>query len=147
MGSEMCIRDRGLEGTQQAGDWVLGMRATYSGSTYGNLPPHEASKLGGFLNLSGFANDQLLGDKVRYGHLRAERIFGRMPLGLRGDWRLGLALEAGQVGVPFAEPRRTGLLNSALVYARSETPFGSAYIGFGRSSSGPVNAYFFIGTP
>ena len=137
----------GLEGTQQAGDWVLGMRATYSGSTYGNLPPHEASKLGGFLNLSGFANDQLLGDKVRYGHLRAERIFGRMPLGLRGDWRLGLALEAGQVGVPFAEPRRTGLLNSALVYARSETPFGSAYIGFGRSSSGPVNAYFFIGTP
>ena len=136
-----------LDGSYQLKDWVLGLRGSYAGSTYGVLPPQEVFKLGGFLNLSGFASDQLSGDDVGYAHVRAERILGRMPLGLRGDLRVGLALEAGRVGHPLSEPNRTGVLNSGLIYVRSETPFGPAYLGLGRSSSGPVNAYFFIGTP
>ncbi len=136
-----------LDGSYQLNRWVLGLRGSFVGSTYGVMPPQEMGRLGGFLNLSGFANDQLLGDKVSYAHMRAERIMGRMPLGLRGDLRIGVALEAGRVGNPVSEPRRTGLLNSTVIYMRSETPFGPAYIGLGQSSSGPVNAYFFIGTP
>jgi NTE family protein len=136
-----------LDGNYQIKDWVLGLRGSYAGSTHGSLPPQDLAKLGGFLNLSGFANDQLAGDKVSYAHMRAERIFGRMPLGLRGDLRVGLALEAGRVGEPLSEPNRTGVLNSAVIYVRGETPFGPAYLGLGRSSSGPINAYFFIGTP
>lgn len=137
----------GLDGALQWQDWVLGLRGTYVGSTHGTLPVQDTAKLGGFLNLSGFAEGQLSGDRVGYMHVRGERIFGRMPLGLRGDLRLGLALEAGRVGVPLSEPTRTGVLNSALIYFRGETPFGVAYVGLGRSSSGPVNAYFFLGTP
>lgn len=136
-----------LDGNYQIKDWVLGLRGSYAGSVRGSLPSQDLAKLGGFLNLSGFANDQLAGDKVSYAHMRAERIFGRMPLGLRGDLRVGLALEAGRVGEPLSEPNRTGVLNSAVIYVRGETPFGPAYLGLGRSSSGPINAYFFIGTP
>ncbi len=136
-----------LDGNYPLQKWVLGLRGTYAGSTYGVLPPQQAIKLGGFLNLSGFASDQLSGDKVSYAHVRAERIFGRMPLGLRGDLRVGLALEAGRVGVPLSEPNRTGVINSGVIYVRGETPFGPAYLGLGRSSSGPINAYLFIGTP
>ena len=136
-----------LDGSYQIKDWVLGLRGSYAGSTHGTLPSQAVAKLGGFLNLSGFANDQLSGDKVSYAHVRAERIFGRMPMGLRGDMRVGLALEAGRVGVPLSEPNRTGVLNSAVIYVGGETPFGPAYLGIGRSSSGPINAYFFIGTP
>jgi NTE family protein len=68
-------------------------------------------------------------------------------MGLRGDLRAGIALEAGRIGRPLSEPQRTGTLDSAVIYVRAETPFGPGYIGLGRSSSGPVNAYFFIGTP
>jgi NTE family protein len=136
-----------LEGSYQLQDWVLGLRGSYIGSIYGALPPQEMGRLGGFLNLSGFANDQLMGDRVSYGHVRAERIMGRMPMGLSGDLRVGFALEVGKVADPVSEPRRTGLLNSTSIYVRGETPFGPAYIGLGQSSSGPVNAYFFIGTP
>ena len=136
-----------LDGSYQLDHWVLGLRGSYAGSTYGAVPPQEMGRLGGFLNLSGFANDQLMGNRVSYGHLRAERILGRMPLGLSGDLRMGLALEVGRVADPVSEPRRTGLLNSTVIYVRGETPFGPAYIGLGQSSSGPVNAYFFIGTP
>jgi NTE family protein len=136
-----------LEGSYQLQNWVLGVRGSYVGSTYGQIPMQEMGRLGGFLNLSGFANDQLIGDRMAYGHLRVERILGRMPLGLSGDMRLGLALEAAKVADPLTEPRRTGLLNSTVIYMRGETPFGPAYIGLGQSSSGPINAYLFIGTP
>ncbi len=137
----------GVDGALQFKDWVLGLRGSYVGSTHGKLPLQDAARLGGFLNLSGFADGQLSGNRIGYMHVRGERIFGRMPLGLRGDLRLGLALEAGRVGRPLSEPDRTGVLDSALIYFRGETPFGVAYLGLGRSSSGPVNAYFFLGTP
>jgi NTE family protein len=136
-----------LEGSYQLANWVLGVRGSYAGSTYGRLPVQQMGRLGGFLNLSGFASDQLIGNRISYGHVRAERILGRMPTGLTGDLRVGFALEVGKVADPVSEPRRTGLLNSTAVYVRGETPFGPAYIGLGQSSSGPVNAYLFIGTP
>jgi NTE family protein len=136
-----------MDGSVQVKDWVIGARGTYTGSTFGRLPPQEMGRLGGFMNLSGFSTDQLMGNKVSYGHIRAERILGRMPLGVRGDLRVGVALEAGKVGVPLSEPQRTGLLSSVLVYGRAETPFGTAYVGLGRSGSGSANAYVFIGTP
>jgi len=136
-----------LRAYQSLGPWVLGERFSYTGSPRGTLPFYDAATLGGFLNLSGFATGQLIGDNVRYAHLRAERIVGRAPLGLRGDMRLGLALEAGRVGSPYAETRRTGWLNSGTVYLGGETPIGPLYLGVGHSSSGPTNAYLFIGTP
>ena len=137
----------GLNGAYPMGDWVLGLRASYEGSTHGLLPEQDAARLGGFLNLSGFAAGQLSGDKVSYAHVRGERIVGRMPLGLRGDMRLGVALEAGRVAVPLGLLNRAGTYNSMLLYAGAETSFGPVYVGLGRSSNGAANAYLFIGTP
>jgi NTE family protein len=129
------------------GNFVLGSRLAWVGSPRGQLPLFEAAKLGGFLNLTGFANGQLLGDNVSYGHVRAERIIGRLPVGLRGDMRLGLALEGGRVERPYAPQDRNGWLQSVAVYLGGETPMGPVYVGMGRASGGAVNAYFFVGTP
>jgi NTE family protein len=128
-------------------DFVLGSRVTWVGSPRGQLPLSEAGRLGGFLNLTAFASGQLLGDDVAYAHLRAERIIGRLPLGLRGDMRLGLALETGRVANPYARQKRDGWLNSVALYLGGETPLGPVYIGVGRGSGGSTNAYLFIGTP
>ena len=129
------------------GDWVLAGRATWTAGTDGTLPLSEAARLGGFLNLTGFAAGQLIGDHVAYGHVRAERIIGRLPLGLRGDMRLGLALEAGRVGEPYTRQKREGLLRGAALYVGGETPLGSVFVGLGRASGGAYNAYLFLGTP
>lgn len=130
-----------------AGQWVLAGRTSWTASTEGVLPLSEAARLGGFLNLTGFAAGQLIGDDVAYGHVRAERIIGRLPLGLRGDMRLGLALEAGRVGLPYTRQKQEGTLRGGAVYLGGETPLGSVYVGLGRASGGAVNAYLFIGTP
>jgi NTE family protein len=79
-------------------DWVVAGRATWVGSPRGNLPLSDAAKLGGFLNLTAYGAGQLLGDEVSYAHVRAERIIGRLPAGLRGDMRIGFALEGRQGG-------------------------------------------------
>lgn len=138
-----------LEGrvAHEIGAWVMGARAAYTTSPRGTLPFYDAGTLGGFLNLSGFASGQLVGDDVRYAHLRGERIVGRLPLGLRGDMRLGLALEAGRVGRPYTETGRRGWLDSTTVYLAGETPLGPVALGIGRSSAGSTNAYLQIGTP
>jgi len=129
------------------GDWVLGSRATWTGSTRGALPVWDAATLGGFLNMSAYASGQLRGDEMRYGQLRAERIVGRLPLGLRGDMRFGIAWERARFGLLYTETQRTGWLDSATAYLGGETPIGAVYIGAGRSRDGASNAYLFIGTP
>lgn len=136
-----------LRSAHSFGAYVLGTRFTYTGSPRGLLPPYDAASLGGFLNLSAFASGQLLADQARYAHLRVERIVGRAPLGLRGDLRLGVALEAGKVGRPFSETQRTGWLDSTTVYLGGQTPFGPVYVGVAYSTSGVSNAYLFLGTP
>ncbi len=127
--------------------WVLSGRLSWTGSPRGQLPLTDAARLGGLLNLTGFASGQLIGDDVAYGHVRAERVIGRAPLGLRGEMRLGLALEAGKVAMPYAQQRSDGWLNSVTVYLAGETPVGPVFLGIGRGSGGSVNAYLVVGAP
>ncbi len=136
-----------LRGALPWRQYVLGGRFTWTGSPRGQLPRSEAGRLGGFLNLTGFANGQLVGDEVAYAHVRAERIIGSLPLGLRGDMRLGVALETGRVGQPYARQRRDGWLQSVAVYVGGETPLGPVYLGLGQGTGKSTNAYLFIGSP
>jgi len=138
-----------LRAAASRGDWVIGSRLAYTGPARGRLPAYDAASLGGFLNLSGFASGQLLADTVSYAHLRGERIVGRLPLGLRGDLRLGLALEAGRAQGLYSETSRSGWLDSTTVYLGGESPLGPVYVGLGHSTHGrgSTNAYLFVGTP
>jgi NTE family protein len=111
------------------------------------LPFYDAVALGGFLNLSGFARAQIIGESLAYGNVRAEKIVGKLPLGLRGDMRVGVALEAGKVNGRYTETNLDGWQNSVTAYVGGETPLGMVYFGYGYSSNGPGNYYLFIGTP
>jgi len=129
-------------------DTVFGARVASTVSPRGTLPPFDAASLGGFLNLSGYSSGQLLADSVHYAHLRTERIVGKLPLGLRGDLRLGAAIEVGRLGQPLVPSRLTGgWIDSATLYLGGQTPLGPVYLGAGYSSRGGANAYLFIGAP
>lgn len=69
------------------------------------------------MNLTGFAAGPRVGEDVTHAQLRGERVIGRAPLGLRGELRAGLALEAGRVGVPYTRQLRAGALLSPVVCA------------------------------
>jgi NTE family protein len=70
-----------------------------------------------------------------------------LPIGLRGDMRIGLALEAAKRGIAYSETNLKGWLNSTSIYLGGETPLGPVYVGGGYSTSGVWNLYLFLGTP
>lgn len=136
-----------LRGAVPWQNWVLSSRLTWTGSPRGELPLNDAARLGGLLNMTGYAAGQLVGDDVAYGHVRAERIIGRAPPGLRGELRLGLALELAKVAQPYTRQVRDGRLHSVALYLGGETPVGPVFLGLGRASGGSVNAYLLVGVP
>ena len=133
------------------GDWVLSSRVSYQGSPVGRLPFYDVGSLGGMMNMTAFAVGQLKGDDMSYVNARAERIIGRLPLGLRCDMRMGLAVEGAKIGTPYTETNLKGWINSTAIYLGGETPLGPVYLGYGYSSSGSTggysNLYLFLGTP
>lgn len=139
--------DANLQGAFALGGTVFNARFRYTGSPRGVLPAYDAGYLGGFLNMTAFAPNQLIGDDIRYAGLRTERIIGHLPLGLSGDMRLGFALEAARIGTRYTETKRDGLIDSAAIYLGGQTPLGPAYVGFGYSTSGVSNLFLFVGTP
>jgi NTE family protein len=133
-----------------AGTWglyVLNGRLGYLGSPKGRLPLGEAGGLGGFLQLSGFQRDQILAGDLRFASVRGERVIGRMPLGLRGDLRVGMSLEAGKARDRFTETNLDGWQQAAAVYLGGETPLGPVYFGAGYAKGGHKSLYLFLGLP
>jgi len=120
-----------LMGVHSFGDYVLNAKLSYQGSPTGVLPAYDAASLGGFQNLAGFAESQLIGDDIPYAGLHIEKIIGHLPLGLRGDMRAGISLETGKVGKPYTETQLTGWMKSASIYVGGETPLGPVYPGYG----------------
>ncbi|MGB4854501.1 MAG: BamA/TamA family outer membrane protein, partial [Candidatus Dechloromonas phosphoritropha] len=139
--------DLDLRAAQSFGDFIVHERIRGAGSFTGTLPFYDAVALGGFLNLSGFARNQIIGESLTYGNVRVEKIIGRFPAGLRGDMRAGIALEAGKVGGNYTETNLNGWQSSVTAYVGGETPLGMVYVGYGYSPNGMGNFYMFIGTP
>jgi NTE family protein len=134
-----------LSGAYPWHDYVLNLRTAYIQSINDKLPIHDAARLGGFLNLSAYATNQILGDDTVYGGLRAERIIGRMPLGLNGDLRLGFGIEAAKVNNSYTMPNDDDWLNSGVIYLGGETPLGPLFLGYGFTTGSNFNLYFRLG--
>jgi NTE family protein len=127
--------------------YVVNARVMYLGAPKGRLPLAEAGSLGGFLQLSGYAPDQVLAGDLRFASIRGERVIGRMPLGLRGDLRVGFSLEAGKARDRFSETRIDGWQQAGAVYLGGETPLGPLYLGAGYAKGGHRSLYLFLGLP
>ena len=126
---------------------MIGTRLTYVASPRQRLPAFDGASLGGFLNLSAYSANQVAGDSLRYAHVRAERVIGTLPAGLRGDLRIGSAFELGRIGAPFVATRHDGWLKALALYVGGDTPVGPVYLGAAHSLNGVVNVYLFIGAP
>jgi NTE family protein len=127
--------------------YVINARVRYFHTLQGRLPLGDAAALGGFLELSGYAREQILAGEVRFASVRGEKIIGKMPLGLAGDVRAGISLEFGKASRRFTETHVAGWQQAVSVYLGGETPLGPLYLGYGYAKGGHQSAYLFIGLP
>jgi len=79
--------------------------------------------------------------------LRSEKIISQMPLGLRGDLRIGLSLEGGTMQQRYSETQGSGLIRSTSVYLGGETVLGPVYLGLAKASGNAARIFLFIGNP
>lgn len=128
-----------------------------AGTSFGaDMPYYDQFPLGGFLKLSGYANEQFRGNDMAFGALAYYRQIASLqpPLG-RGLY-LGASLEAGwlsETRVFDASSNRSLSLSGeemrygGSVFFGSDTWIGPAYLGLGLSASGDSTIYVLIGHP
>jgi NTE family protein len=115
----------------------LDIRATVDG----DAPIQNLYRLGGFLNLSGYEQDELTGQQ--YG--LAKLIYMRRISDIQFfKAYVGASLEAGNVW------QDTGDIGDDLIFAGSafvgvDTPVGPIYLGYGRAEEGDQSLYLFLG--
>jgi len=109
------------------------------------LPRYDQFQWGGFVQQSGYATGQLLGQELRFARIMYYHKVVRATL-LEGVYS-GFSLEAGRVGEPLVPGNPDGLLKSASVFLAADSPVGPAYLGYGHAQDGNSNFYFFLGVP
>jgi NTE family protein len=109
------------------------------------LPDYDLFQWGGFLMQSGYAPGQLLGGNLLFGRALYYHRIMRGSL-LEGAYA-GLSLEVGRVGNPLVASNSSATLKSGSLFIAADSPLGPAYLGYGRSTDGTANFYFFVGRP
>ncbi len=108
------------------------------------LPLYAMFRLGGFLNMSGFRQQQLLGTRFVYGRALYQSRLGSVPLfeGMYG----GLAYEIADMPQALPSNDRSSF-QSGTAYLAADTPLGVAYFGVGYANQGSTAVYLYLGKP
>ncbi|NEX23306.1 BamA/TamA family outer membrane protein [Thiorhodococcus mannitoliphagus] len=127
------------------------------GTSFGaEMPYYDQFPLGGFLKLSGYANEQFRGNDMAFAGLAYYRQIAALPPPIGRGLYLGASLEAGWLSDGTVTNPRDGLdtiLSSeetrygGSVFFGSDTWIGPAYLGIGLSATGESAFYVLIGVP
>ena len=108
------------------------------------LPVYALFRLGGFLDMSGYRQQQLLGRRFAYARALYQARLARVPLfeGVYG----GLAYEIADMPqlLPMNDKE---LFRSGTAYLAADTPLGVAYLGLGYANGDNRAVYLYLGKP
>jgi len=125
----------------RAGSWAGHLYTEWQHAAFST----EGGSLGGFLRLSGSAEDSLKGRSIGFGRLVLARQIGRMPIGLGGAIRIGFSLEAGGIIKDRETLSRRDLKLAGSGFLAFDTRFGPFYLALGSTRKGGSSAYLFLG--
>jgi NTE family protein len=119
---------------------AFGLR--YDTTIDGVAPPWNQFEIGGFWDLSGFAQNELSGQNA--GHLigayyRQIGKFDRLPI------YAGITLEKGNAWQTRGERSFDNSLNAGSLWIGADTPVGPMYLSYGRAEGDRDSIYFVIG--
>jgi NTE family protein len=113
---------------------------TYIGN---NLPQYDLFPLGGFLNLSGLSQNQLVGQQFGFASLVGYRQLGKSLL---GALYVGGSVEAGNVWKAGQTVNLGELVYAGSAFVGADTPIGPLYLAYGHAEGGFNAVYLFLGT-
>jgi len=106
----------------------------------------HVTELGGFLNLSGYQEDALIGAHKFFAAVVYQYDLGReMPTEGGLPIYLGISAEAGNVWQVHESVKYSDLIHSGSIYLGTDTSFGPAAFGVGFASGGKSSVFLSIG--
>jgi NTE family protein len=104
------------------------------------------AKLGGFLNLSGYGRESLIGENKAFAALVYQYDLGRDMLGLNDyPLYLGLSIESGAVWDGASHVKQQEMLGASSVYIGSNTALGPLSFGVGLAEQGHRSVFISLG--
>lgn len=105
--------------------------------------------LGGFQRLSGFRQNELIGNQIVFTRLKyLYRLLGESNSVFHFPLYLGATLEAGNVFGSYTSPEKIDLdktKQAGSVFLGMNTPLGPAYLAYGYHNSSKQSVYFYFG--
>lgn len=106
----------------------------------------HVTELGGFLNLSGYQEDALIGVHKAFAAVVYQYDLGREVPGDSGlPIYLGTSFEAGNVWAVNETVKYSDLIHSGSIYIGTDTSFGPAVFGLGFATSGEFSLFLSLG--
>jgi NTE family protein len=106
------------------------------------LPVYDQVTLGGFLNLSGLASEQLRGQRAALGRLVA---YWQATTSIIGDLYLGGSIESGNAWQEDEAMVADDLRVAGSVFVGFDSAFGPLYLAYGQADEGMSAIYFYLG--
>ena len=122
------------------GSVLLGLN--YNTTLDSDAPVQSLFRIGGMLNLSGFAQDELAGQHsalLGVGYLRKLGESGLLPLYVGGT------LELGNVWQNKSDISTSNAITAGSIFVGADTLIGPLYLGYGRAEGGVDSVYLFVG--
>jgi len=125
----------------------------YADSVGDDMPYYDQFPLGGFLKLSGYANEQFRGERMAYGNIVYSRQIATLPSLIGRGLYLGGSLEAGRLwdgprasdGAPLLNPEETRYGGS--LFFAADSFVGPFFVAWGLSGEGDNTIYVLLSQP
>ncbi len=117
------------------------------GDSFGsNLPAVEAISLGGFQNLSGLRERQILAERATFARASYRYQIGGLGA-LTSSLYVGVSLEAARIEDRINALPRNDTINAGSLFIAADTVLGPVYFGAGLAEGGESAMYLFLGRP
>ncbi|MCP9758235.1 hypothetical protein EGI20_02755 [Aquitalea sp. S1-19] len=128
--------------TTTAQDLTLRLTGKFNGGTDEG---RYIAPLGGFLNLSGYQKDELLGQRAALARVMGYWRVASLPSALGTGVYLGGSLEAGRVWGGLWQEKRSSWLPAGSVFIGADSLIGPLFVGAGYGEGGRLIGYFYLG--
>lgn len=122
---------------------VFGLAGLVNLTQDGDASIQDLYRLGGFLNLSGYVRDSLVGQQAGVVNAIYYRHFRSMPF---LSWYLGGSLEHGGVWQDKGDLFNDGV-TAGSIFMGADTPIGPVYLGYGLAQGGQNTLFLYLGRP
>lgn len=127
------------------GEMTFRVTGKYRGNLSNTNTTLSPQMLGGFLNLSGYEQNELIGERVALARVMAYWRVSTLPSALGSGVYAGASLEAGKVWDEMWSGENTSWLPAGTLFVGADSLIGPLFIGVGTAKGGRLTGYLYLG--